>query len=220
MARGPEDEGDDIELTAPEPAAMRTISDGFSRDMVEGSKEAKTGRYREQQASLNPAERSLGYSAGAGCGGGGGAGAGVGVGEHGIVIQKDVRLSLPETCTGSILCLACSKDGGCLKTPVSMLLHMRLSGKKSLLEAGFGYVYWSDGDTDEGQQIRLIMATASKPANGSHTVFEAGPEKAAITMETVLYKEVERVPLYADIYYPPDVVATSNKRPLGKLSRS
>ncbi len=83
--------------------------------------------------------------------------------------------------------------------------------EKSLRKAGFDNVYWTNHDHDDGDLTRLIVASAST------TIVEgpaSPPRPAKVIMETVLFKQVEGIPLYADIYYPQNQTVSS-KLPVG-----
>ena len=80
--------------------------------------------------------------------------------------------------------------------------------KENLVAAGFQEVHWSTGDSAESDQIRLIVAISCDPI----------PEpKSETLMETVLMHKIGDIPLYADLYYPGNVVETRERvRPIGK----
>ncbi|KAL8713852.1 MAG: hypothetical protein Q9220_001997 [cf. Caloplaca sp. 1 TL-2023] len=85
---------------------------------------------------------------------------------------------------------------------------------QSLHEAGFKEVYWTGGGGPDTDLIRLIVASA-----GVHSGKELPPEPqpAAVQMETVLFKYIEGIPLYADIYYPSQVKSTVSKQAIALL---
>ncbi len=93
------------------------------------------------------------------------------------------------------------------------VLADELLWKRTLLEAGFKHVDWSDDVTEESDQFRVIAAFV--PPN--NTLPDIGTDKAVLPMETVEFQRAGGTSLCADIYYPSRVEATQNKRPIGKL---
>ena len=87
--------------------------------------------------------------------------------------------------------------------------------KRSLQDAGFGDVGWSRGDTDESSQIRLIVALTCEPTREPQSAIRG---EAQITMETVKFKQIDRIPLYADLYYPHEFISSKSRRPIGLSS--
>ena len=85
---------------------------------------------------------------------------------------------------------------------------------QSLYKAGFRDVYWTDADHKESDLIRLIVASGSN-ATGEKSSSPSQSPKAS--METVLFRLVDNIPLYADIFYPSDTQLTLSKRPIGKF---
>ncbi|KAL9031279.1 MAG: hypothetical protein Q9196_000686 [Gyalolechia fulgens] len=84
---------------------------------------------------------------------------------------------------------------------------------RSLRNAGFKHVTWTDGRSEEAQTLRII------------TAFPAGPESASFTpktvtrkleVETIMYRQAGSTSLYADIYLPSDITP-GNKRPIALL---
>ena len=85
-----------------------------------------------------------------------------------------------------------------------------------LLDAGFGDVDWTIGDTDESNQIRLIIAHGSKIGTKPTSTLPVATTESSIEMETILFKDVGRIPLYADVWYPRETVSVRAKRSIGK----
>jgi malonyl CoA-acyl carrier protein transacylase/acyl carrier protein/SAM-dependent methyltransferase len=98
--------------------------------------------------------------------------------------------------------------------------------KQSLDAAGFGHVDWSRGQSKESELIRLIIAAATTPARQVEPQFQqvthpgevlepetSGPSETR--METILFKQEGRIPLYADIYYPEKTFTKKTKLPIG-----
>ncbi|KAJ5825720.1 hypothetical protein N7474_002858 [Penicillium riverlandense] len=87
--------------------------------------------------------------------------------------------------------------------------------KETLLQAGFLHVDWSNDDTEESDQFRVITGFV---ADIGRTILSQ--EKTVIgklqTMETVPFATVDGIPLLADIYYPAKEDAPGVKRPVGK----
>lgn len=83
---------------------------------------------------------------------------------------------------------------------------------QSMRAAGFKHVTWSDGTSEEARTLRIITGflkdaelNVLKPVRATH--------KLGIQMETVLFKQASKTPLFADIYYPSE--NTQAKRPVG-----
>lgn len=94
------------------------------------------------------------------------------------------------------------------------VLADELLWKRTLLEAGFKHIDWSDDATEESDQFRVIAAFMSEsqvdtPAN--HHI-----DRGLSSMETLEFHRVGETSLYADIYYPSRAEASQVKRPIGK----
>ena len=87
--------------------------------------------------------------------------------------------------------------------------------EQSLNAAGFDRVAWTGDGTEEGDLLRLIVAFTS---NEARVPLSSVGEKAQTTMETLAFKYVDRIPLYADIYYPEEIQKSRSKRPIGQFS--
>ena len=86
--------------------------------------------------------------------------------------------------------------------------------ESSLLAAGYNYASWTDGNTPESQTLRLICGFNSA---GASTQKIRSSKRAGVPMETISWKYVDGLNLYADIYYPPETENTAaTKRPIGK----
>lgn len=92
---------------------------------------------------------------------------------------------------------------------------------KSIRAAGFKHVSWTDGVTKEAQTLRIICAFNSE---AQKDIFKPIPRaltrRAGIEIETVAWKRVGELDLYADIYYPSSNGSCVKKRPIGKLYTS
>lgn len=84
--------------------------------------------------------------------------------------------------------------------------------EKSLKDAGFQGVLFSDGDSEEAQTLRIISGFTSQPRMKPVSATLARSGKPQI--ETVVWKTAGSKPLYADIYIPP--AKTHEKRPVGE----
>lgn len=87
--------------------------------------------------------------------------------------------------------------------------------ERSLHEAEFEQVVWTGDGSEEGDLIRLMVAFA--PNEGMKPE-QCATEKALMTMETIMFRKVDRIPLYADIYHPHTVQKAKSKRPIGTSS--
>lgn len=93
--------------------------------------------------------------------------------------------------------------------------------QRSLLDAGYQHVSWSDGSTAEATMLRLICgfnsaAAAGAPKPHPHSSPLLLSKRAGIPMETVVWKTTdEGLELSADIYYPVEDDEKETKRPVG-----
>ncbi|KAL6231242.1 hypothetical protein BDW75DRAFT_244090 [Aspergillus navahoensis] len=84
----------------------------------------------------------------------------------------------------------------------------------SMRKAGFQHVSWTDGDTLEARTLRVIAGfRAPAPVEVSTPRLDSRDTETAV--ETVLYKQAEKTPLFADIYYPPSV--SDEPRPIALM---
>jgi 2-polyprenyl-3-methyl-5-hydroxy-6-metoxy-1,4-benzoquinol methylase len=79
--------------------------------------------------------------------------------------------------------------------------------QQCLKKAGYNWVAWSQGESDESNVCRLI--TASKQTA------DAGFRAKASLMDSFPYKEVDGLVLQADVHYPPQKVDDKQARPVG-----
>lgn len=84
--------------------------------------------------------------------------------------------------------------------------------ERNLKEAEFEHVVWTGDGSEEGDIVRLLVAFAP---NETLEPESYANEQAQTTMETMLFKHVDRIPLYADVYYPKEIEKTKSKRPIG-----
>ena len=97
-----------------------------------------------------------------------------------------------------------------------VLAHERLWAQH-LYEAGFRWVDWTDGESEESQILRVIVASSSRAyqpvlqscSNDSIDRLEA--------QETVGFDENGNPQLLADIYYPDKLDGTNTTRPIGEV---
>lgn len=99
------------------------------------------------------------------------------------------------------------------------VLADELTWKRILLEAGFKHVDWSDDDTPESDQFRVITGFVSE-FQSSATSNGSSSSKAQTNVETVEFHKAGETSLFADIYYPTRAEATPTKRPIGKCQWS
>lgn len=71
--------------------------------------------------------------------------------------------------------------------------------EKTMKQAGFGSVSWSDGKCPEAKLVRVIAAF---PGNDSEEVKSMPEKQVKAGMETVVYKSVGDLDILADVYYP------------------
>ncbi|KAL2813644.1 hypothetical protein BDW59DRAFT_167452 [Aspergillus cavernicola] len=77
----------------------------------------------------------------------------------------------------------------------------------SMRKAGFQHVSWTDGETLEARTLRII-AGFKRPALDESLSPTKESRDTESAVETVLYKQTDTTPLFADIYYPPWVSDT------------
>lgn len=85
--------------------------------------------------------------------------------------------------------------------------------EQSLRDAGYENIYCTDADHEDSDLIRLIVAscmTTTKQKLSTPIL------STALPMETVLFRQIDNNPLYADIYYPSGIDSSPSKRPVGK----
>lgn len=82
---------------------------------------------------------------------------------------------------------------------------------RTLCQAGFEWVGWTDNENLESNALRVIVASSSRVSPSAPEL----PSKPA-KMETVVWGERDSLQLLADIYYPDGVDSTRKPRPIGK----
>ena len=88
-----------------------------------------------------------------------------------------------------------------------------------LRSAGFRWVDWTEGDSDESRILRVIVASPSVELASIRKGSTSGPRGAKQSQETVLFKREGATPLFADIYYPEEGDPKSS-RPVGETMPS
>ncbi|KAJ5604418.1 hypothetical protein N7510_009572 [Penicillium lagena] len=88
--------------------------------------------------------------------------------------------------------------------------------KETLLQAGFQHVDWSNDDTEESDQFRVITGFVADIGRNPMSQKKTVTGKLQ-TMETVPFTTVDGIPLLADIYYPAKEDAPGVKRPIGLM---
>ena len=88
--------------------------------------------------------------------------------------------------------------------------------ERDLKAAGFRWVDWSDSPSEESDVLRVITASPSEivPALVLNGHREPSP---IVTKETLVYKEVNGLGISADIYYPAEIVQSSQSFPVGEV---
>ncbi|KAL4814504.1 hypothetical protein BDW67DRAFT_192176 [Aspergillus spinulosporus] len=84
----------------------------------------------------------------------------------------------------------------------------------SMRKAGFQHVSWTDGNTLEARTLRVITGFRAPAVNESYTP-KLDSRDTETTVETVMYKQTDGIPLFADIYYPPSV--SERPRPIALM---
>ena len=86
----------------------------------------------------------------------------------------------------------------------------------SMRAAGFKHVTWTDGVSEEARTLRIIAGFPVEPESGICRPAKSLQHKSQNPIDTVVYKQVGKLSLNADIYYPSD--HTPSKRPVGTAS--
>lgn len=86
--------------------------------------------------------------------------------------------------------------------------------RDTILKAGFEHVDWSDDDTEESDQFRVIVGFAADVGSGVERT-QIDTKKLA-SLETLQYVEPGEISLLADIYFPPEKDGAGLERPIGK----
>ncbi|KAL3431737.1 hypothetical protein BDV09DRAFT_206463 [Aspergillus tetrazonus] len=74
----------------------------------------------------------------------------------------------------------------------------------SMHKAGFQHVSWTDGDSLEARTLRVIAGFRAPAVNETYTP-RLDIRDTETAVESVMYKQADEIPLFADIYYPPTV---------------
>lgn len=92
--------------------------------------------------------------------------------------------------------------------------------EQSLHEAGFQWVDWTDGDSEESQILRCIVASPSKAYQSVPRTESKNSIDCLETQETVAFDRNGSTQLLADIYYPDKLDDTNTIRPIGEFFRA
>ncbi|KAL4987377.1 hypothetical protein BDW68DRAFT_188060 [Aspergillus falconensis] len=84
----------------------------------------------------------------------------------------------------------------------------------SMRKAGFQHVSWTDGDSPEARTLRVITGFRAPAVLESFTP-RLDSRDTETAVETVLYRQAEETPLFADIHYPPSV--SDEPRPIALM---
>ena len=85
-----------------------------------------------------------------------------------------------------------------------------------LRSAGFQWVDWTEGDSQESRILRVIVASPSKVLPAAREGSSNGPTDSQATQETLAFKDESENQLLADIYYPEEVSDGKMARPVGE----
>lgn len=89
-----------------------------------------------------------------------------------------------------------------------------------LRSAGFQWIDWTEGESEESRILRVIAASPSKGLASAREGTATGPRNSKQNQETVLVKQEGDTRLLADIYYPEEFDDTHSSRPVGEAVRS
>ena len=82
---------------------------------------------------------------------------------------------------------------------------------KSMKDAGFNHITWTDGTSEEAQTLRILTGFLQDPEQDSYQ--PRRKRKAELPFETKMYKQCGEVSLFADVYLP--AVVPAKKMPVG-----
>ena len=84
---------------------------------------------------------------------------------------------------------------------------------KSMKDAGFNHVTWTDGSSQEAHTLRILTGFLQHPEPDCYQ--PRRPRKAELPFETKVYKQCGDLNLFADIYFP--AVVPAKKMPVGMI---
>lgn len=87
---------------------------------------------------------------------------------------------------------------------------------KCLHNAGFHWVNWTEGETEESRILRVFAASPSNDLSSLRDGSVTGPKIARESQETVVFGQEDGTRLLADIYYPEEAGDPSLSRPVGE----
>lgn len=90
--------------------------------------------------------------------------------------------------------------------------------EKDLNQAGFQWVDWTEGDSDESSILRLIAASPSKAPRSGSQILPNGSASHLQTSETVVYGQESGTQLFADISYPKQPDSPNKTRAIGETT--
>lgn len=90
--------------------------------------------------------------------------------------------------------------------------------EKSLKQAGFQWIDWTEGDSDESKILRVIAASPSKSPQSNAQTLSVGSIKHLQPHETVVFGQESGTQLFADISYPAKPDSPGRTRPIGETT--
>ena len=90
--------------------------------------------------------------------------------------------------------------------------------RKNLNQAGFQWVDWTEGDSDESNILRVIAASPSKAPQHASKILPDGSTDDLQTSETVLFGQESGTQLFADISYPKQRDSPNQTRAIGETT--
>ena len=95
--------------------------------------------------------------------------------------------------------------------------------ERSLPASGYKGINWTSGDTPEAKTLQLICGfNSAAGSNGQKHGHQESRlfKRGGVSVETLVWKQVNDLELSADVYYPSEVEKTTAlKRPIGELHR-
>ena len=89
--------------------------------------------------------------------------------------------------------------------------------ERSMKQAGFKEVLWTDGNMPEAKTVRLIGAFPSALPRSVDAAKDSKKPTPAV-LQTVVYKKLGDTEIHADVYYPTSSEKPTKEMPIGKLT--
>ncbi|KAL8636935.1 MAG: hypothetical protein Q9228_005733 [Teloschistes exilis] len=89
--------------------------------------------------------------------------------------------------------------------------------ERNLQQAGFQWVDWTEGESEESQVLRVIVASPSNAKKSEPQHVSRVPNDGPLpSQETIQFDETGGTKLFADLHYPPKLDTVGTNRPIGE----